>query len=259
MLENLYEEIYQDEQDFHGAGSFRFEDENEDHDDDVDVSDVDNEADDVDFEPKAVDPNLDTEVPVDDTEVEVLPRKRKFRSPSDVCDERNYEALPAQEPRVFEWKNKKGASLKWTTQRPSSETNPKRAGRRSAKNLSVYGGLTNLARRNSDSPGTIWSYMISDDLLMKVVNNTNKKISLFLETNQHGLENNDKETHFKLTSLRELKAWFGLLYLRVAFKLNGMNADVVFYHESSHDIFSATMQRKRFSLLSNIIQFDDVG
>ena len=107
---------------------------------------------------------------------------------------------------MFEWKNKKGVSLKWTTQRPTSETNPKRAGRRSAKDLQVLGGPTNLARRNSDSPGTIWSCMISDDLLMKVVNNTNKKISLFLEANQHELENNDKKTHFKLTSLCELKA-----------------------------------------------------
>ena len=70
LLENLYAEIYQDEQDFHGAGSSRFEDEHEDHDDDVDVPDVDNEADDVDFESEAVDPNLDMEVPIDDTEVE---------------------------------------------------------------------------------------------------------------------------------------------------------------------------------------------
>ena len=128
LLENFCAEIYQDEQDFHGAGSSRFEDENKDYDDDVDVPDVDNETDEIDFESEAVDSNLDTEVPVDDTEVEVLPKKHKFRLSSDVCDERNYEALPAQDPRMFEWKNKQGASLKWTTQRPSSETNPKRAG-----------------------------------------------------------------------------------------------------------------------------------
>ena len=36
-----------------------------------------------------------------------------------------------------------------------------------------------------------------------------------------------------------------------------MHVDSVWYHESSNDIFSATMHRKRFTFLARIIQFDD--
>ena len=59
-------------------------------------------------------------------------------------------------------------------------------------------------------------------------------------------------------SLLELKAYFGLFSIRTALHLNGMDSDIVLYHESSNPLFDSTMQRKLFSTLSHFIQFDDV-
>ena len=54
----------------------------------------------------------------------------------------------------------------------------------------------------------------------------------------------------------ELKAFFGLLYLRASLKSNLYLADVIWYHESSNDLFAATMSMKRFQFISRFIEFD---
>ena len=132
-----------------------------------------------------------------------------------------------------------------------------RAGRRSAKDLPLSGGPTRIAKEKATSPAAVWSLMIPDDVLLKVVNYTNIKITQLFALLGDKISENEKKTHYGLTSLLEIKAWFGLLYLREALKLNGLHVDSVWYHESSNDIFSATMQRKRFTFLTRMIQFDD--
>ena len=67
-----------------------------------------------------------------------------------------------------------------------------------------------------------------------------------------------KKSHYMLMSLTEMKAWFGLSYLHAAIKLNTTDMDIVWYHENSNDIFSATMQWKRFTFLTRIVQFNNV-
>ena len=52
---------------------------------------------------------------------------------------------------------------------------------------------------------------------------------------------------------------FGIMYLRGALHLNGVDCDIAFYHESSNEILQSTMSRKRFQFLSKIMQFDDCG
>ena len=93
---------------------------------------------------------------------------------------------------------------------------------------------------------------------MKVVNFRNAKISAFNKSMRDTLDETDKKSHCRLTSLLELKAYFGIFYLRAALHLNGMDSDIVWYHESSNPLFVSTMQWKRFSTLSHFIQFDDV-
>ena len=99
--------------------------------------------------------------------------------------------------------------------------------------------------------------MILDDEVMKVVNYTNKNITELHAIIGERLRETDKKTHYKLTSLTEMKVWFGLLYLRAAMKLNTTDANIVWYHESSSDILSTTMQQKRFTFLTRVFQFDD--
>ena len=55
---------------------------------------------------------------------------------------------------------------------------------------------------------------------------------------------------FRLSSLVEIKALFGTMYLRVALHTNGVGCDTVFYHKSS-------MSCVRFQLLCKILQLDD--
>ena len=55
----------------------------------------------------------------------------------------------------------------------------------------------------------------------------------------------------------EIKAVFGIMYLRGALHLNGVHVDTAFYHETTNDIFRATMQRQRFTFLCKMMQFDD--
>ena len=92
---------------------------------------------------------------------------------------------------------------------------------------------------------------------MMIVEYTNTKISELHAIIGDRLSENDKKTQYGLTSLLEIKAWFGLLYIRSALKLNTTDVNNVWYHESSNDIFAATMQQKRFTFLTRMIQFDD--
>ena len=92
---------------------------------------------------------------------------------------------------------------------------------------------------------------------MKVVNWANTKITEFHTKFKDYLESTDKKTQYKLTSLVEVKAFIGLMYVRAALKLNGQNEKDDGYYESVNDIFPATMSRYRYSFLSKILQFDD--
>ena len=56
--------------------------------------------------------------------------------------------------------------------------------------------------------------------------------------------------------MAELKAFFGLLYLWASLKSNLSLADVIWYHESSNDLFVATMSMKRFQFIGRFIEFD---
>ena len=47
------------------------------------------------------------------------------------------------------------------------------------------------------------------------------------------------------------------MHLHAALKLNTTDTDIVWYHESSSDIFSATMQWKRLTFLTWVVQFDN--
>ena len=60
-----------------------------------------------------------------------------------------------------------------------------------------------------------------------------------------------------MTDLEELHAFFGIMYLRCALKLNLFSRRNIWYHESAHDIFAATMQENRFAFLSCMIVFDN--
>ena len=85
--------------------------------------------------------------------------------------------------------------------------------------------------------------------MQDVVNNTNKNIRNFMTRFHDVLKESSKYTYVKETDLIELKALIGLLYLRAALQLNIFKTREIFFHESSHEIFAATMSYNRFAFL----------
>ena len=254
LLANFYKQIYQGEQNFvtnEEVSAFVDEDEPDDniHEDDV----VETETG-VDGKP-VIDLNRDEEAPEDEHETAIL-WKKKFSNYEKMHDSSNYDQLPDQEEETFVWSKRAGDCYKWCKLKKDVLNNIG-CGRRSAANFCSSGGPTTKAQRNVKSPVDTWSLMTPDDEVMKIVNYTNKKITELHDIIGERLRETDKKNHYKLTSLTEMKAWFGLLYLRAALKLNKTDTDIVWYHESSTDIFSATMQRKRFTFLTRAVQFND--
>ena len=54
-----------------------------------------------------------------------------------------------------------------------------------------------------------------------------------------------------------MNAFNGIFYIRTALKVNIHNSNQIWYHESSNDLFAATMSLKRFHFLTGFIEFDD--
>ena len=71
------------------------------------------------------------------------------------------------------------------------------------------------------------------------------------------LKESSKYTYVKETDLIKLKALIGLLYLRGALQLNIFKTRDIFFHESSHEIFTATISYNRFAFLIRFLEFDD--
>ena len=61
----------------------------------------------------------------------------------------------------------------------------------------------------------------------------------------------------KVTNLIEIKALIPLLYLREVFQRNILKKRDIFFHESSHKIFAATMSYNHLPFLMVFLEFDD--
>ena len=185
LLESFYEEIYREKRHFSDEDLSQFEEEYDDVDND---SGIDNEDEDfVIGEVENDDPNWDIDAEPDKSDDEPLvtqniPRNQKFGSQSGVTNSENFENVLEQTSAEYVWSNKAGEHEEWQTQTPTSNTNPKRAGRRSAKDLPLPGGPTRIAKEKATSPAAVWSLMIPDDVLLKVVNYSNIKITQFFCT-----------------------------------------------------------------------------
>ena len=94
-------------------------------------------------------------------------------------------------------------------------------------------------------------------MMQDVVNNTNKNIRNFMTRFHDVLKESSKYTYVKETDLIELKALIGLLYLGAALQLNILKTREIVFHESSHEIFAATMSYNRFAFLIRFLEFDD--
>ena len=93
--------------------------------------------------------------------------------------------------------------------------------------------------------------------MQDVVNNTNKSIQNFMTRFHDVLKESSKYTYVKETDLIQLKALIALLYLKAALQLNILKTREIFFHESSHEIFAATMSYNRFAFRICFLEFDE--
>ena len=94
-------------------------------------------------------------------------------------------------------------------------------------------------------------------MLTKIVEYTYSNIQNFRRKFENVIVNPNKYTHCDITDLTEMKAFIGLFYIYAALKVNIHNSNQIWYHESSNDLFAATMSLKRFHFLTRFIEFDD--
>ena len=96
------------------------------------------------------------------------------------------------------------------------------------------------------TPLQSFNLFFTDKILENVVTYTNSSIESAMERFSDILKECDKYPHFRKVDKIDISAFIGLLYLRAAFRLNLCETLEIWNHESSHDIFCATMPYNRF-------------
>ena len=71
------------------------------------------------------------------------------------------------------------------------------------------------------------------------------------------VEGSTKYSHVKLADRVHIEAFIGILYLRAAFRWNILDREIIWNHESAHDIIGPTMSLNRFKFICRLITFDN--
>ena len=185
-----------------------------------------------------------------------IPRKQKFHNLEEVTDENNYDELPPQRKKTYTYKNARGTfTMGYTTVKENSgpHTHP-RDKRNALKN--APGPRTREAKRVT-TPEEAFNLFIPHHLLNDIVGNTNAAIDQFLEQHEDLIRNSDKYVYYNVVDLLDVKAFFGLLYMRARFKVNLMDRKTIWHHEVANDFFQATMSLNRFVFISRFLTFDE--
>lgn len=114
-----------------------------------------------------------------------------------------------------------------------------------------------------ENPLFAWLLFITEDILHKIVDCTNKKIESMCIKYKHCKRRRDSRTLFTIsfinkTTIKELKAFLGLLYLQSIFKSNHEDIRSMWCTDGTgRDIFRCTMSLPRFAFLLSCLRFDD--
>ena len=81
-----------------------------------------------------------------------------------------------------------------------------------------------------------------DKMMENIVQYTSKNMQPVIDKFSNLLDSSTKNSHVKLVDRADIEAFIGFLfmYLRAAFRLNNLDREVVWNHESAHDIIGAT-------------------
>lgn len=194
---------------------------------------------------------VDEQIRDEEEEVE-LPRKQKFKNLDEVLDESNYADAPVQPNLTFEYSDaRKTVNITWNTVRDAN------LHRRGAENIMNKQPGPRGAAKYVKTPIEAFQLFFSDDMINNIVLYTNAVIEPVIERFSDVFENSDKYPHFRVVDYIDIRAYLGTLYLRAAFRVNLLSTSTIWNHESSHDLFSATMSENRLKFISRFITFDD--
>ena len=180
----------------------------------------------------------------------LAPRKQKFWSLEEVMDPQQYTSLPPEEQATFNWELRSRdypKKYKW-------ETVFNQHGRVAANNvLRNCPGPTRGAQRCT-SVRELFDLFITENMLEHVRDYTNDKIDALV--GEHPEWSNAYKSWAKKTTIDEIRAFYGLLYIRAVLRQNLLRVKRVFQFKYRNSLFSATMSRNRFEFLISLLQFD---
>ena len=178
-----------------------------------------------------------------------------FKTLDECCNETNYQHLEVHDEKN-KWYTYTSADKKFTRE---WHTKKERGVSGRAANQNILRGAEGPRGRGKAAKTPVEGLVlfITDEMMQDVLNNINKNIRNFMTRFHDVLKKSSKYTYVKETDLIELKALIGLLYLRAALQLNIFKTREIFFHESSHEIFAATMSYNRFAFLIRFLEFDD--
>ena len=178
-----------------------------------------------------------------DAEAEPLPRKQIFSMLNAVLDESRYDPLPPQNEARYTYSDaKKTIVMDWSTVKDNLLQCRQRG------NILRNRPGPRGAARDTTTPLEAFQIFITDEMLDKIVRYTNASIEPFLEGNREILENANKYPFYKTVDVVDICAYFGILYIRSSLKVNLMDRETTWHHESANDMFEATMSLNRFIL-----------
>ena len=189
-----------------------------------------------------------------DDEPVLPPRKICYKSLDEVTDLDMFDPLPlplTNEHVIYNTKDGKN-KISWNSIKQNNN-----CGRAPNHNVIVGREGPRGVARHAKTEVDAWNLFISDEMLEIIIKYTNEKITSFREKFSETLEQSNKYTYCKLVEMTEVRAVFGIMYLRAAKHLNLQETVDVFHHESALDIFQSTMSINRFKFLVRMFSFDD--
>ena len=107
------------------------------------------------------------------------------------------------------------------------------------------------------NPSSTFKLFFTHKMMNNIVQYANKNMKPVIDKFSDTLDDSTKYSHVKHFDRVDIEAFIGILYLRAAVRLNILGREVIWNHESAHDIIGATMSLHRFKFICCLITFDD--
>ena len=130
-------------------------------------------------------------------------------------------------------------------------------GRQSTSNIILGSPGVRNEFKDRLSPKAAWKLLFTFDMLMTIVEMTNKKINSVKRSLPERVLDDGRITFLHSTNACAILALIGIIYWRGLLGQAKHKIDKLFHNLSGSPIFGATMSKNRFRFLMSHISFDD--